>query len=220
MHHHEVHQEHVHRRRLRQRRVRRHRGAAPSRRGGVFSGVECLQTILYKQALNTTFYNIKEQTLRAAPAPERGGSESIDGSCSGAARAAVAAGVAVAGGARRGATQARRVPHRRLGRPAAAGTRRRPACASRRSAGALRGAAACPPASRAPAAAPRAVRWPRRHFPRVRRFPPTLGAKARAGMGGRRAAAPPGRRGSELLLTWPGSNAPPVRLRARALARF
>ena len=115
---------------------------------GAAAGVamECLQIILYNQALNITFCNITKQALRAAPSPERGGSGSIDGSCRGAARAAVAAGVAVAGGARRGATQARRVPHRRLERPAAAGTRRRPACASWRSAGALRGAAAYPPA--------------------------------------------------------------------------
>ena len=132
-------------------------------RGGSGTGaaagvaVECLQIMLYNQALNINFYNIKKQALRAAPAPERGGSESIDGSCGGAVRAVVAAGAAVAGGARRGATQARRAPHRRIGRPTAAGTRQRPVRASRRSAGALRGAAAYPLASHAPAAAPRAA---------------------------------------------------------------
>ena len=62
--------------------------------------VECLQTILYNQALNINSFNIEKQALRAAPAPERGGNESIDDSGGGAVRAAVAADIVVAGGAR------------------------------------------------------------------------------------------------------------------------
>jgi len=91
--------------------VRRSRGEA------ALFYVECLQILLYKQALNINFCNIKKQALRAAPAPERGGSESIDGSCGGAARAVVAADAAVAGGARRGARQARRVATQALRAP-------------------------------------------------------------------------------------------------------
>ena len=159
-------------------------GSLRTRRGSAGAGAASAAVFLASNISNfmlvlcASFQFCKELALRAARARVHCGSECIGRSCGGAggaARAAVAADAAVAGGALRGATQALWAPLRRFGLPAAAGARRRSAGAGRRSAGALCGADSLPPASRASVSAPPPPALPphvrRRRLPGVGTFP-------------------------------------------------